>query len=196
MRMHVALMVLLMTTGVALADSYTCPQRDGIDTCPVDTVVPEGCPAHILLGHAPVPANLHATVIRGGQTVDVTGPISTTEVTHSVGTKDYYSCDCAEISVSRMFDLYAVTLTGAVAGDTITIEGPTPAHVDIGPPGPCPGFTYATNFYEPIACDRCPDGPEDSAAGDDTGCAVGGTGSLLVGLALSLRLVHRRRLDR
>lgn len=196
--MRTVLLILIAMTAVAAADGYACPHVDGIDVCPHETMVPEGCPVHILLGHDVVPADLRATVTRGPQMVDVTGTVTTTPITHNVGTKDYYSCDCHEITEARKFDIYAVPLVGVVAGEQVTVSAPAWASATIGPAGPCPAFTYSTNFYDPIACDLCPPTHGDDPGANDArgGCMVTGSGSLLVGLALLLLTRSHARVSR
>jgi hypothetical protein len=194
--MRTALLILIAMTSVAAADGYACPQVDGLQQCPSDRMVPEGCPLHVLLGHGFEPAAVQTTVMRGAQVVDVTGTVTTTPITHGVGTKDYYSCDCDEITVSRMFDIYSVSLVGVVAGETVEwAAGTEYGGTTIGPAGPCPAFTYSTNFYEPIACDLCPEPPPggDDAGPFGGGCEVGGSGSLAVVLGAVLALRRRRR---
>jgi MYXO-CTERM domain-containing protein len=185
------LLALIAMTSAAAADDYACPQSTNGFSCPHETSVPEGCPVHFLLGHAAAPADVRATVVRGAQTIDATGAATTTTVEHSVGTKDYYSCDCHEISYLRSFDEYALTLIGVSAGETVELSSPSSASVTIGPAAPCPPFVYATNFYEPIACDLCSMPPEAT----DSGCSVGDASPALllaIGLVLGLRRRSRR----
>ena len=191
----VVVTLMVSTSSVALGDGYACPpSRNGEARCPVEQTTPEGCPLHFLLAHQPARATIQATVTRAGQTVDVTGTVTTTTVDRSVGTKDYYSCDCAEISGPQPFDEYALSVTGATAGELVALSDPVNAVVTIGPPGACTPFTYTTDFYINIACDLCPPPPGDSGAPSDggAGCATGSASSGWLLLALSLAIGRLR----
>jgi hypothetical protein len=186
--LRLSLLVIITSSGVAVAEDYACP---GVTTCPFEQTVPQGCPVHFVLAANVVPADVRATVERGGQTVDVTGAATTTRVNLPVHTKDYYSCDCDPITDQRPFDEYELSLVGVSSGETVTLGYPLSPMVTIGPAGACPPFVYETNFFELIACDLCTT-PPDSHDPDSTGCASSPRTTPL-GAALALLLVLRRR---
>jgi hypothetical protein len=195
--MRATLLLILIATGTAAAEGYDCPSRDGLGRCPAETTVPAGCPVHFLLAHQPVAADVRATVMRAGQPVDVTGVATRTTVQRTVGTKDYYSCDCDEISGPQPFDEYTLSLVGVAEGETVELSGPFYMPTTIGPSGACPAFTYTTDFYIPIACDLCPPGGPDGDDHAGGGCtAAPSSSSLLLGIALLLALSRRGRSTR
>ncbi|CAN5900514.1 hypothetical protein BH11MYX3_BH11MYX3_11270 [soil metagenome] len=196
--MRATLLLILLVTGTAAAEGYDCPSRDSLGRCPSETTVPAGCPVHFLLASQPLAADIHATVMRAGQPVDVTGVATRTTVQRTVGTKNYYSCDCEEIRGPEPFDEYTLSLVGVAEGEAVTLSGPFYMPTTIAPAAACPAFTYTTDFYIPIACDLCPPGGPGGGGDDDAhdggGCtAAPSSSSLLLGIVTVLALSRRGR---
>lgn len=186
--------------------SYYDPEPWTHEVCPADAAVPEGCPIHFATGAPINPANIQAQRVAangtGTDTPSTATIIGTEQVSFSV--MDVFSCDCAWTSVGATFSHVEVDVPGAVSGDSIRLFGVAfeggSYEVQITAPGPCPTPDWAAQYHAALACDICPENPNDSDGDgvpdnkdDDGGCSVGGDPSaILVAFAL-MPLLRRRR---
>lgn len=100
--------------------SYNDPDIHG--PCFVDAIA--GCPIHLVMPQAPPPVELTPTVLRNGQLVSVSSATMVVgTVAPTITTIDYYSCDCHRTTAAMTFNELALTLTGALAGDVVSVGG-------------------------------------------------------------------------
>ena len=197
MRVYLGFGIVMLAASTAdagaictLSSSYNEPGLGG--TCFVDAI--EGCPVHLVRPHQ-APQVEAPIVYRDGQVVNVT---STTAVvgstTQQLENIDYLSCDCERTTETVEFDEIELTITGALAGDMVEIDG---SEITVGPAGTCMPPVWPTEFDVQLGgCDPCPIDPIDPPGGG-AGCGCGTTGNSafvpgLLAIALGWRLRRRR----
>jgi hypothetical protein len=137
-------------------------QHGRVSTCQLEDVVPQGCPAHVLIRQGePAP---YARVIRGSQTVDALGQVTTSTVEHAVSTQIDHTCSIETRPVPVRFDQVTMTFAGVRIGERVAIPDGT---VTIGKPGPCAAPRWPTDLLDSILpCDLMPC-PPVARADDD-----------------------------
>ena len=165
-------------------------------SCFVDLNATLGCPVRFLGLHGYSPG---AVVYRDG--IEVTLPMTfTVESTFdsTFYTKDFDSCDCAELSYQLPLDAIALEIMGAREGDVVAVyaAGDVPL-VTIGPAGTCGMPTWATRFHAYGACDLCPVDLNDGGGGCSVSsglrfpCALPIAGALFAAFVSSRRRASR-----
>lgn len=189
--------------------SYYDPSPWTEQVCAADYEVPQGCPIHFVTGAAIDPANVMAERVAANGDVTETSNTATIdgEDDRTFDLPDEFSCDCAREPVAIAFQHVSVTVPNAVAGESVRLWGFGGEHeVTITAPAACPQVEWPTDYEVGLACDRCPDPPDNSGGshGDGPfgievgGCAAGGSDAslLVVAMAAFLPLVRRRRSGR
>ena len=181
-------------------DYYHLDDWEG--ACFAATSVPVGCPVGVLV---PQGAVVNPVVVRGGN--PVTLPVTATlvdSIVEGVASIDVIACDCPPTTLAVPFDRYQIVVTGAQQGDFVTVDEAVTADessTSFDAAATCPPVTWPSAFSVATACDLCPD-PGGSGMGSDSagepmhggGCAAStGTGGLVVGIALALSALRRRR---
>jgi uncharacterized protein (TIGR03382 family) len=211
--MRPAFCLLVITVALASRASHadTCDYEgrdyynpDGWEgACFAAPSVPLGCPVEVVV---PQGWAVNAGVVRGANTVSL--PITATlvdSVVEGVASIDVIACDCPPTTLAVPFDRYQIAVTGAQVGDYVTLAGAVAADqagTSFDAAATCPPVTWPTAFAVGTACDICPGDPGGSDMGSSApgashggGCAAStGTGGLVVGIALALSALRRRRL--
>jgi hypothetical protein len=175
-------------TTCSYAISYIDPTIHG--ACFIDAVA--GCPIHLVMPHAPPPVELAPAVFRNGQLITVSATTALVgTLSPMITTIDYSSCDCHQTTSAMQFDQLAVTLTGALAGDVVSVGG---HEIAIGPAGGCPPSTSPIEFDVQLGgCDLCPIDPVQPSSGCSTTTLPGLAVSVLLAIAVARRRRSRAR---
>ncbi|HEV7557524.1 MAG TPA: hypothetical protein VGO00_18800 [Kofleriaceae bacterium] len=183
-------------------DYYHLDDWEG--ACFAATSVPLGCPVGVLVPHG---VAVDPVVIRGQTQVTLTTTATLVDsVVEGVASIDVIACDCPPTTLAVPFDRYQIAVTGAQVGDYVTVTESVIADessTSFDAAATCPPVTWPSAFGVATACDLCPGGGGSDMAGSDSpggpemhggGCAAStGTGGLVVGIAIALSALRRRR---